>query len=575
MELRVFAGGVAASPISDGLIKHLRARQRLPLVPLETVKDLLGRLQPHELDLVLKHKLVPVAILPNRVLYAAAADCAYQKALDDQLTIVGRVEPHDYRRAVRDILGPRLIEDACHRLHRHLPLLSNKVGAPLWQRLLLGIGVVLLVMPSLLFSAAAFSWFMAFAAGGFFLLVVSLRLMCLVPAQVGRTNMPRTLLADEDLPVYTVLVPLFRETGVLGQLVSSLIEIDYPRRKLDIKLLLEETDVAMHRAIADLKLSALFDIVVVPVGTPQTKPRALNYGLRFARGSLVTIFDAEDIPHPAQLRIAAETFACAPAAVGCLQAELAFFNASENWLSGQFAAEYASLFRVMLPRLAAEGLPMPLGGTSNHFRRDVLERVGAWDPYNVTEDADLGTRLVRCGYRSGVIASHTLEEANIHVLSWIKQRSRWLKGFLLTWLVHMRNPAAAYRTLGPAGMWAFTAMTLGVFLSALLHPLYTMRLIIDLVFADPPQDGSGLDDVILGLAVVLTLVSYATSFLIGLRGLEGRFFPGWRRILFTMPLYWWLLMPAAMMALYESYASPFTWRKTAHGKTRLGQHIDV
>ena len=109
-------------------------------------------------------------------------------------------------------------------------------------------------------------------------------------------------------------------------------------------------------------------MLVVPDGKPRTKPRALNYALQFATGDYLVIYDAEDRPDPDQLRKAAGRFRDAPREVVCLQARLTFDNASENWLSKQFAIEYASLFAGILPMLDAARLPLPLGGTSNHFR---------------------------------------------------------------------------------------------------------------------------------------------------------------------------------------------------------------
>ncbi len=540
----------------------------MPLLPLPLLEASLRRLAQEDRDLVLKHKLIPAAWLPHRTYYAAAAECAYQKAIDDGFKIVARVEPHDYRRAVRKVLGDELLDEACHRLHDTCPELSNKPGAPLWQMSLFSIFLAAIALPGLVLPAPGAAVHMGALACLFFLSVVSLRIMCLLPGAPPPLNVNDDI-SDDLLPTYTVLVPLYKETRVLGQLVGALLDLDYPSDKLDIKLILEERDTAMQRAVADLMLSSRFDVIVVPTGQPQTKPRALNYALHFARGDLLTIYDAEDIPEPKQLRKAAATFFVSPPDVACLQAELTFFNSSENWISRQFTVEYASLFKVILPNLAGERLPMPLGGTSNHFRRYALERVGAWDPYNVTEDADLGTRLARYGFKSGVVDSFTLEEANIHLISWIKQRSRWLKGFLLTWLVHMRDPAAALRELGPGGFWSFTAMTLGVFLSALLYPAFMLRFAYDLAFMPPPENSVNYNSIILGAGLLLFLSGYFTAFAIGYLGIRERRFPGWFGTLCSMPVYWTLLMPAALLALYESYFKPFHWRKTEHGKSHM------
>ena len=240
--------------------------------------------------------------------------------------------------------------------------------------------------------------------------------------------------------------------------------------------------------MARLPLPPQFEIIVVPAGRPQTKPRALNYALPFCRGELLTIYDAEDIPEPDQLRKAARRFAAAAPELACLQAQLTFFNPNENWLTRQFTAEYAMLFGRLLPVLADHRLPLPLGGTSNHFRTAVLRAVGGWDPFNVTEDADLGLRLARHGYDTGTLDSLTYEEANTRLPNWMRQRARWLKGFLATWLVHMRDPARLMREVGPAGFWVAQAVTIGVFASALLHPLC---LVATLVLLSPSSRAAG------------------------------------------------------------------------------------
>ncbi len=535
-----------------------------PLLPTHVVEASLRRLVPEEVNLVLKHKLVPTAWLPNRTYFAAASAAATADASALLLTVVGRVRDVDYRRCVRRVLGDRILAATTFRLHRQSPGLSNRHGASLLQKVMLtgffgGLATAPLLLPPDLAQLA-----IAVPIALVFLAIVSLRILCLLPH--ARLRNVRALLFDDELPVYSVLVPLFKETGVLPQLLGALRRFEYPKDRLDIKLILEESDVAMQRAVAAHNLEDCFEVIVVPSGTPQTKPRALNYALAFARGELVTIYDAEDLPDPWQLRLAAETFEAAPDDLACVQAELAFFNRDDCWLARQFALEYASLFRVVLPALAAEGLPLPLGGTSNHFRRTVLESLGAWDPFNVTEDADLGIRLARAGYRTGVIASRTLEEANISLTSWIKQRSRWLKGFLLTWLLHVRKPLLLWQELGPAGFWVTGSMTLGVFLSAALYPVYLLKTVFDAVTQPLPENMGTLNDVVTGLAIVLFAGGYVCAVLIGRRGLgRVKLERRWIFALATMPFYWLLFMPAAWLAFYEALFRPFHWHKTQHG----------
>jgi len=189
-------------------------------------------------------------------------------------------------------------------------------------------------------------------------------------------------------------------------------------------------------------------IIVVPDGQPRTKPKACNVGLRFAHGEFLVIYDAEDRPAPDQLRRAVAAFRAAPPEMVCLQARLSYWNVDENALTRFFTLEYAHWFDLMLDGLAALRLPIPLGGTSNHFRVQPLRMVGAWDPHNVTEDADLGLRVAAQGMTVSTLASTTLEEACCRPWPWIKQRTRWIKGYMQTALVHTRHPIRFVRAAG-------------------------------------------------------------------------------------------------------------------------------
>lgn len=409
---------------------------------------------------------------------------------------------------------------------------------------------------------ASASWsVLNFWAGMFFLSVIALRLLCLMRLPRRRPAPPA--LRDFDLPIYSVLVPLFRETAVLDQLLEALTRLHYPPSKLDIKLILEEGDSAMRLALSEIRLPRQFEVLVVPRGRPQTKPRALNFALRFVRGSLLTIYDAEDVPERMQLRLAAAAFAHTSQRTACIQARLDFYNPSENWLTRQFTIEYATLFGLLLPALAACRLPVPLGGTSNHFRVQTLRGVGAWDPFNVTEDADLGLRLARAGFRTEILDSRTFEEANMCLMNWLRQRARWLKGFLITWLVHMRSPLRLAAELGAGGFCAVQALTLGIFLSALLHPLFLAGLVIT-----PANLPSGANIVMCGLTglnLVVLLTGYAGAILAGRKALRRSGITGWALPLATIPVYWLLMSAAAWMALWQFITAPAHWNKTEHG----------
>jgi cellulose synthase/poly-beta-1,6-N-acetylglucosamine synthase-like glycosyltransferase len=379
---------------------------------------------------------------------------------------------------------------------------------------------------------------------------------------------PRPLrpLGADALPTYSVLVPLYREGASAASLVACLRRLDYPRGRVEVLYLLEADDAETRAAFEAVSLPPGHRVVLVPPVGPRTKPKALNIGLGLATGDLVTIFDAEDRPDRGQLRLAAETFAAGGDRLACLQARLAIDHARDTWITRMFAIEYACLFDVLLPWLAARGLFFPLGGTSNHFRRDVLVRLGGWDPYNVTEDADLGVRLTRFDYEMGVIASTTYEEAPLHMRAWLKQRSRWLKGWMQTWLVHMRRPGQFGRRRALAKMAVFQALILGSLLAILAFPL-CLCFIAAHAAGLLPLVGSG------GAWTMAATAFDATVFVLGLSAtvvlclkairLRGLSIARWR--LLELPAYWLVMAAALALAVVELARRPHHWSKTHHG----------
>lgn len=372
-----------------------------------------------------------------------------------------------------------------------------------------------------------------------------------------------------DWPTYTVLVPLYREAQALPGLVEALVALDYPRDRLEILLLLEETDRATRLAAGRLSLPPEFRIVVVPDAAPRTKPKALAMALLIARGELITVYDAEDTPDPAQLRDAAMALS-ADQRLACVQARLAIDNAPATWLTRQFALEYAVLFAGLLPVLVRWRAPVPLGGTSNHFRRTALLAAAGWDPFNVTEDADLGVRLHRLGFRIGLLDSETREEAVAHFQPWLRQRTRWMKGWMLTWAVHMRSPVAIVRETGWRGLFLLQLVLAGPLLSALVHPLFYMLLAVDLWSGDLfslPETASGR--LLMGITTFNLLVGYLAA--IGLTAaLAMR--AGARPSLAGLagiPVYWLLISLAAYRALLHAMVKPHHWEKTPHAPRPL------
>jgi glycosyltransferase XagB len=369
---------------------------------------------------------------------------------------------------------------------------------------------------------------------------------------------------DHDLPTYTVLVAAYQEAGVIAETIAQLQKIEYPSSKLRIKLLLESDDDATIAAALAAKTTANIEIVRVPPGGPRTKPKACNYGLLGASGDLVTIFDVEDRPDPLQLRRAAVAFGRLGPKVACLQAKLFFYNSKQNLITRCFSAEYVTWFSALLPALVRMGAPIPLGGTSMHIRRECLEAVGAWDPYNVTEDADLGVRLHRAGLRTALLDSTTFEEANSDFVNWIRQRTRWYKGYWQTWLVHMRQPRRLWREIGPAGFVGFNIIVGATPLMALLNPFFWLltwvwllggRELVQALYP-PWLYYPATVSLLLGNALVAYVLIIGVR-LAGYQSLAGA--------ALALPLYWVMMSIAAFRAAGQLLTSPWHWEKTTHG----------
>jgi len=390
------------------------------------------------------------------------------------------------------------------------------------------------------------------AAACTFLAVAIWRVILILSSAVRRPKPPD----PEDWPRYTVLAALHDEADIVGQLVERLSRIDYPSDRLQGLLVLEAHD---HATIAAAKAAPRpdwLDILVTPPGRPQTKPRALNYALARASGELLTVYDAEDAPDPRQLREAAARFAADPAnRLACLQAPLRI-RPGRGFIARQFAAEYASLFEAVLPGMTRLGLPFPLGGTSNHFRVDVLRGVGGWDAWNVTEDADLGFRLWSSGWRLGVLSRPTWETPPEDLSQWLPQRARWLKGYLQTLGVHSRRP---WR-LGAGGVLALV-MTLGSGLvSAAVHGLclawVATSVLVPLVAGLPPETPL--------LALSVLMLGAASSWLSCAIGARRAGVPYGPVEMMRAPAYWALLSIAFAHAVWRLVREPFAWDKTPH-----------
>lgn len=401
----------------------------------------------------------------------------------------------------------------------------------------------------------------------FFSGTLLLRLWALTDASPNNKAAPRTQRDHTPPPIYTLLIALRDEAEMAPAIVSRIGALQWPRSRLDIKFICEAGDEATTNALRAQNIGPECEIVEVPDFGPRTKPKALQYALQGARGSLVAVYDAEDKPAPGQLIEAWETFRNSNDRLACLQAPLAIANMGANWQSGLFSLEYSGLFRILIPFLARTGMPIPLGGTSNHFRRAALEDVGGWDPHNVTEDADLGLRLCARGYKTGIIRSATLEVAPLTLGVWIRQRTRWLKGWAQTWLVVMRHPARTAGALGPLGFTVFQLMIAGMLVSALMHPLMFFFIALTLFsFAEGNITvAPHLHAALLWVDIVNILGSYVVFGLIGWRG-----FSVYERTkvkvrwLLLVPVYWLLMSFAGWRALVQLIRNAHLWEKTPH-----------
>lgn len=410
---------------------------------------------------------------------------------------------------------------------------------------------------------------------GFFIASIAFKVVLSIAGAQNEISQPVSQeeiasLRDDDLPVYTVLVPVYKEASVVGQLIAGLKNIDYPQHKLDVMLLLEEDDATTLQAAKDARPPANWRFIVVPNQQPRTKPKACNYGLVFARGDYLVIYDAEDIPEPTQLKMAVCAFRKNSAEYVCFQAALNYFNAADNVLTRMFTLEYSYWFDYLIPGLDRLRLPIPLGGTSNHFDVAKLRVLGGWDPFNTTEDADLGIRAAAEKYRIGFINSTTFEEANGDLGNWIRQRSRWVKSYMQTFLVYWRHPVRLVRTIGLKDFLAFNLFIGGTPLTFLAAPplwaLFIFWLITRSHMVEPL-----FPDAVLYLALANLLLGNFFGIYLNMIAIYLRRNYALMPYALLNPLYWILHSIASYKALGQLFTKPFYWEKTQHGISRVAQ----
>ena len=554
------------------LLRVLAEKMSLPTVDLSEFDPAKAPVDAIPEPLARRLKCVPLAI-DDRYLYVAVPD-APDRSLPIELeehthlevrpflapagdidALLRRIHGEQYSRVARFDLLERFPESSAHRI------LSSGQKA-----FLIGLGVLALAAAALYFVPTLIVVFaiasIAYTANSGYKLITGYAALD-HRYEFDATPDELAALDERTLPVYTILVPLFQEAGVIQQLVNGIEALDYPKTKLDVRLLCEEGDQETIEAIRALQLPPHFEQIIVPESKPQTKPKACNYGLLGARGEYVVIYDAEDRPDPDQLKKAVVMFGRADDSLACIQAKLNFFNQNTNLLTRWFSIEYSTLYDLILPGLDARNDPIPLGGTSNHIRLEQLLEVGGWDPYNVTEDADLGIRLHRAGYRTIMMNSTTLEEANSETGNWIRQRSRWIKGYIQTWLVYMRHPLRLLRDVGLKGFMSFQLIVGGTFIF-LLNPLFWALTTVFVM----TQAGI-IEDVFPGwvyfLAAAQLFFGNFVFMYLGMAAAARRGYYALAPYALMMPIYWGLMSLAAWKGFLQLFTNPFYWEKTEHG----------
>lgn len=449
-----------------------------------------------------------------------------------------------------------LLETAKNSLHKNSPefsaynLLTNKHKQTLW--------ICTIIMTSAFILAPISSLLGLMVIANIIFLINSLfKMLLFFCATLPSKSQP--LPQSYDLPIYTILLPVYKEDYAILALVRAIKRLDYPREKLDIKLIIEQLDRKTISFINRLGLDESFQIICVPHDSLKTKPKACNYALQFAKGKYVVIYDAEDRPDPSQLRKAAAILGSRKD-IACVQTRLNYFNREEGVLPAFFAIEYSLLFDFFLRGLERLGIPIPLGGSSCHFKHSVLTQLGIWDPHNVTEDADIGFRLYLHGYKTSTLDSYTMEESPISLMEWLNQRTRWIKGHIQTCLVHGRNFKLAINKIGLAKTLGFYCFLFLPIIAYILQPLVFLvgnaYLFTDLLNQQYIMVWSfSCFNICLWLALSYSLAFFAIS--------KHRWQNLCWQILFY-PCYYFLHPFAALKALWQLFANPYYWHKTSH-----------
>ena len=392
---------------------------------------------------------------------------------------------------------------------------------------------------------------------------------------IGQKAKPKAPKENSELPIYSILLPLHRENETLPKLIRAIERLDYPKSKLDVKFVVEADDRVTISALKKLTPPSYMEIITVPYSLPQTKPKACNYALNFVRGEYVTIYDAEDIPNVSQLKDVLNEFAAGDENLACVQARLNYYNYHDNQLTRWFGLEYAVWFDSVMVGLSRLKMPIPLGGTSNHVKTSVLKKIGGWDAFNVTEDADLGMRLAQEGYRTSTISSLTLEEAPNELPAWVKQRTRWLKGFMQTYFVHMRRSRQLIKKAGWSG---FLSLQFFIGIPVLIYLTAPILLIVTALFTMGSSPIYVIPHWLTKVCAFNLLYGIASHIIMCIIAAYKAPYDSTQKLFkhnlifssLTFQFYGLLHIVAAFRAIYQLFTAPHYWDKTEHGKARTG-----
>ena len=557
--------------------RSLAAHYRISFVQLMKHPIDLSLLHSKDKKIYLEKELIPIAQDKKRITVATSnpspENFAFIKEHWGENTVILGTSKYDILYVLQKHFKEFYLTESINQLVTENHELSSKFTLSTGQRIFFFLFLVFIIYAAVntpQYFLFGINVFFTVSIIGILLYKILLSLVSL-KVKLNFKDADYEQLPQDDLPVYSILIPLFQESEVtLRNLFNNINKLDYPTHKLDVKVLLEQDDFHTIEILKQLNLPRHIEFVYIPFSDPRTKAKACNYGLHFVRGEFLTLYDAEDKPDPKQLKIALKAFYDhGEEKLACVQCRLNFYNANDNWLTTMFAIEYIYWFDLLLPALEYFHSPIPLGGTSNHFRTIFLRNINAWDPFNVTEDADLGVRLSRLGYTSRVIPSTTYEEATCRVFSWIKQRTRWIKGYMQTYLVHMHNPWRLWRVLGTRGFVGFQLFIGGTLLTNLANiPLWIVFFIS--YFLNTTETNFLFQGNLLFIAQLNFFIGSLMMIFLNILGVARRNRRNIRFILFaiTAPIYWLLMSIASYRALYQLIFEPSHWEKTQHGVSK-------